>query len=162
MYDGGRERDCKEPVEYCDNRFLEAWDIGRGSVDLLFGFGGDVIRGGRGGWFGLTPGDETGGGEVAGDDVGDMTAVILSVYLAQRRVNDGGADNVRLLLGDTVACGTLRLTASKLGPLLPRTALCCPSSRILLLLCPSDGVVTAYGHRLCFCGSAAPVRIQFV
>lgn len=78
MCDGGRERDGIEPVEYCDNRFLEACDIGRGIVDLLLGFGGDVMSGGRGGWFGLTPGDETGGGEVAGDEVGDMTAVILS------------------------------------------------------------------------------------
>lgn len=81
MCDGGRDRLCQELVEYCDNLFLEACDIGRGRVDLLFGFGGDVIKGGRGGWFGLDPGDDTAGGEelVAGEDVGDMTAVILGL-----------------------------------------------------------------------------------
>lgn len=66
-----------DPVEYCDNRFLDACDMGRESVDLRFGFGGDVIRGGSGGWLGFTPGDAMGGGEVAGDDVGDMIAVIF-------------------------------------------------------------------------------------
>jgi hypothetical protein len=42
--------------------------------------GGDVIRGGNGGWFGFEEGEETGEGEVAGDtasSVGDMTAAIF-------------------------------------------------------------------------------------
>lgn len=66
-----------EPVEYCDSRFLDACDMGRGRVDLRFGFGGDVIRGGSGGWLGFVPGEVIAGGEVAGDDVGDMIAVMF-------------------------------------------------------------------------------------
>lgn len=46
-YDGGRDREGIEPVEYCDSRFLEACDMGRGSV--LRREGGDVMRGGRAG-----------------------------------------------------------------------------------------------------------------
>lgn len=48
-----------ELVEYCDRRFLDACDIGRGRVDLRFGLGFevDVIRGGSGGWLGFAPGD---------------------------------------------------------------------------------------------------------
>ena len=42
---------------------------------------GDVISGGKGGWFGFEDGDESGGGEVACGDVvskvGDMTAAIF-------------------------------------------------------------------------------------
>lgn len=81
MCEGGRERDCRDPVvEYCDSRFLEACDIGRGRIDLLFGFWGEVMSGGSGGWLGLIPGDETGGGEVAGDEVGDITSVIFIAW----------------------------------------------------------------------------------
>lgn len=48
--DGGRERECRDPVvEYCDNRFLEACDIGRGRFDLLFELWGEVMSGGSGG-----------------------------------------------------------------------------------------------------------------
>lgn len=66
-----------EPAEYCDRRFLDACDIGRERVDLRFGFGGDVMRGCSGGWLGFAPGDVIAGGDVAGDDVGDITAVIF-------------------------------------------------------------------------------------
>jgi hypothetical protein len=47
IWDGGRDRDGPEPVEYCDSRCLDAWDIGRGSV--LLRAGGEVISGGSGG-----------------------------------------------------------------------------------------------------------------
>jgi hypothetical protein len=70
----GRDRGGIEPVEYCDNRFLDACDIGRGSVDLRGG--GDVMRGGKGGWSVFEEGDDTTGGDVAGE-VCDMTAVIV-------------------------------------------------------------------------------------
>jgi hypothetical protein len=59
-----------EPVEYCERRFLEACDIGLGNVDRA---GGVVISGGRAGcpeW------DETAGGEVAGDELEAMIAVM--------------------------------------------------------------------------------------
>lgn len=46
-YDGGREREGTEPVEYCDRRFLEACDMGRGR--FVRRPGGDVINGGRAG-----------------------------------------------------------------------------------------------------------------
>lgn len=74
-WEGGRDLDGIEPVEYCDSLFLEACDIGRGSVDLREG--GEVINGGSGGWFALDDGEVTAGGEVAGDELGDITAVIL-------------------------------------------------------------------------------------
>lgn len=48
--------------------------MGRGSADLRDG--GEVMRGGNGGWFGFEDGEETAGGDVAGDEFGDMTAVI--------------------------------------------------------------------------------------
>lgn len=44
MWDGGRERDGTEPVEYCDRRFFEACDIGLGAVERRLG--GEVISGG--------------------------------------------------------------------------------------------------------------------
>ena len=75
MWDGGRDLDGIGPVEYCDNLFLEACDIGRGNVDLREG--GDVMSGGSGGWFALEEGEVTAGGDVAGDEFGDMTAVIF-------------------------------------------------------------------------------------
>jgi hypothetical protein len=49
--------------------------MGRGSVDRRAG--GEVIIGGSGGWLGFAPGDEMDGGDVAGDDDGDIIAVIL-------------------------------------------------------------------------------------
>lgn len=39
--------------------------------------GGDVTNGGRVGWLGFEDGEETIGGEVAGDELGDMIVVIL-------------------------------------------------------------------------------------
>lgn len=39
----------------------------------LFCWGEVVMIGGRGGWLGFDVGEETGGGEVAGDEVADMT-----------------------------------------------------------------------------------------
>lgn len=47
-WEGGREREGIElTVEYCDRRFLDACDIGRGSV--LLRAGGEVMSGGSGG-----------------------------------------------------------------------------------------------------------------
>ncbi len=50
-----------ELAEYCDSLFLEAWDIGRVIVERWLE--GEVIKGGRAGWFGFAEGD------AAGDDV---------------------------------------------------------------------------------------------
>ena len=55
--------------------------------------GGEVIRGGRVGWFGFEVGEEIGDGDVAwdGDEVsseGDMTAVIFRDFGASRCVRD--------------------------------------------------------------------------
>lgn len=74
-------------MEYCDSLFFEACDIGRGSVDLRFGFGGDVIRGWSGGWLGFAPGEVIAGGDVAGDDDGDMTAVIFRALWTETRAS---------------------------------------------------------------------------
>lgn len=62
-------------TEYCDSLFLEACDIetGRGAADLLC-WGEVVMMGGRGGWLGFDVGEVIGGGDVAGEDVADMTA----------------------------------------------------------------------------------------
>lgn len=38
---------------------------------------GEVFKGGREGWLGFDEGGLTGGGDVAGDDVGEITAAIL-------------------------------------------------------------------------------------
>jgi hypothetical protein len=46
-YEAGRDREGIDPVEYCDRRFLEACDIGRGM--LVRRAGGEVINGGRAG-----------------------------------------------------------------------------------------------------------------
>jgi hypothetical protein len=56
---------------------LDAWEGGRFKFDLREV--GDVISGGKGGWFGLEEGEVTGDGEVAGDVsiVGDMMAVMV-------------------------------------------------------------------------------------
>lgn len=73
----GRDRDGTEPVEYCDSRFLEAWDIGRGTADRRAG--GEVISGVKAGWFGFVVCccGGTAGGETAWDEYDeDMIAVI--------------------------------------------------------------------------------------
>lgn len=79
MWEGGREREGPEYAEYCESRFLDANDEGRCNVALPVV--GDVIRGGRGGWFGFDEGDESGDWEeVCGEEVsivGDMTAAIF-------------------------------------------------------------------------------------
>jgi len=78
MCDGGRDLEGAECVEYCDNLFLDACEVGRCKFDRRAG--GDVISGGNGGWFGFEDGEETGDGEVGGDtvsSVGDMTAAIF-------------------------------------------------------------------------------------
>lgn len=71
MCDGGRDREGTDPVEYCDNRFLEAYDSGLERVERRLG--GEVTRGGRGGWFGFVEG-EAAGGEAAGEELCDMVA----------------------------------------------------------------------------------------
>lgn len=61
-----------EPVENWDNLFFDTCDIGRGMADRREG--GDVIRGGSGGWLGFADGEcdnTTAGGDVAGDEPGD-------------------------------------------------------------------------------------------
>lgn len=74
--DGGRDLVGMElAVEYCDKRFLETCDIGR--ERLLLRAGGEVISGGRAGCAELGAGDEMAGGEVAGDEPGDTTAVMV-------------------------------------------------------------------------------------
>jgi len=80
--DGGRDLEGMELVEYCDNLFFDACEVGLCKVDRRAG--GDVISGGKGGWFGFEDGEETGDGEVAGETVsivGDMTAAILASRL---------------------------------------------------------------------------------
>lgn len=86
-WEGGRDLEGMElVVEYCDRRFLDACDIGRGR--LLLRAGGEVMSGGSAGCAGLAAavadgdgdgdGDErAGGGEVAGDEPGDKTAVMV-------------------------------------------------------------------------------------
>jgi len=72
----GRDRAGIEPVEYCDSRFLAALDIGRGRLLRRTG-GGDVMRGGRGGRLGFDEGDRMAAGDVAGDEVDDITTVVM-------------------------------------------------------------------------------------
>lgn len=74
----GRDGKGMEVCEYCESLSLPACDIdmGRGAVDLLC-WGEVVIMGGRGGWLGFEVGEETTGGDVAGEDVADMTVVIF-------------------------------------------------------------------------------------
>lgn len=78
MPEGGRDLDGAEPdVEYCDRRFLEACDIGRGRLLLRVVGGGLVISGGSAGCAVFETGEEMVGGEVAEDEPGDMTAVMV-------------------------------------------------------------------------------------
>lgn len=77
-YEAGRERDGMEPVEYCERRFFAACAIEGGTalVGLLVG---DVISGGSAGWLGSSgSGEDTAGGDGAGDERGDMTAIVSS------------------------------------------------------------------------------------
>lgn len=64
-------------MEYCDILFLEACDVGRCSVVRRPEWGGDVINGGRDGWLGLDPGDETFGGEFGGGEFGDIICAMI-------------------------------------------------------------------------------------
>ncbi len=79
MCDGGRDLEGTEFAEYCDNLFFEACERGRCRFDRRVG--GDVINGGKGGWFGFEEGEVAGEGECAGDtevsSVGDITAAIF-------------------------------------------------------------------------------------
>lgn len=80
MWEGGRDLEGIElVVEYCDKRFLDACDIGRGR--LLLRAGGEVMSGGSAGCEcgeAAAGGEMADGGEVAGDEPGDMTAVMVS------------------------------------------------------------------------------------
>ena len=71
IFDGGRDREGAEPVEYCDNRFLEACDSGLESVERRLG--GEVISGGNGGRLAFAEGDAA-GGEAAGEELCDMAS----------------------------------------------------------------------------------------
>jgi hypothetical protein len=85
MWDGGRDLEGAEPVEYCESRFFEACDIGLGRVDRRVG--GDVMSGGSAGWFAFDPGEgAAAGGDVAGDDVDAMVVVIVRQRSALRRL----------------------------------------------------------------------------
>jgi hypothetical protein len=76
MWDGGLDRVGIELVEYCDKRFLDACDMGRGRV--LLRNGGEVISGGSGGGVALAVCVVMAGGEVAGEEEpGDMMAVMI-------------------------------------------------------------------------------------
>ena len=77
MCDTGRDRVGIELVEYCDKRFLEACDMGRGRV--LLRDGGEVINGGSGGCVAFAVWVVMAGGEVAGDEPGDMIAVMAGI-----------------------------------------------------------------------------------
>jgi hypothetical protein len=72
-----------EAVEYCERRFLDACDMGRGIVVLRPG--GDVMSGGSGGCVVFIAGGEMAGGDVAGEDPGDMTAVMAVVGWGEER-----------------------------------------------------------------------------
>lgn len=88
MCDGGRDLEGMELVEYCDNLFFDAYEVGRCKIDRREG--GDVISGGNDGWFGFEDGEDTGDEEVAGETVsivGDMTAAILVSRLVGRFCN---------------------------------------------------------------------------
>jgi hypothetical protein len=86
MCEGGRERVGIELVEYCDQRFLDACDIGLGSA--LLRAGGEVINGGRAGW--ADDGEVSAGGDVAGEEEDDMTAVILDARCGRPRPKNCG------------------------------------------------------------------------
>ena len=93
MWEGGRDLEGMEPVvEYCDRRFLEACDMGRGR--LLLRAGGEVMSGGRAGCAEVPAGDERAGGEVAGEEPGDITAVMVRGKArtddGRRKTGDGG------------------------------------------------------------------------
>jgi hypothetical protein len=85
--DGGRDREGPEPVEYCDRRFLDAYDIGRGSV--LLRPGGEVINGGSAGWLGFAPGEASAGDEFGDGDDGDMTSISGSQGGNGSRIDEG-------------------------------------------------------------------------
>ena len=72
-----------ELAEYWDKRFLDACDIGRGRV--LRRVAGEVMRGGSGGCAVAVAAEEMADGEVAGDEPGDMTAVMVGGF----RVSQG-------------------------------------------------------------------------
>lgn len=84
-----------ELVEYCDKRFLDACDIGRGRV--LRRAGGEVISGGSGGCAVVAGGEEMAGGEVAGEEPGDMMAVMVESF-GKRRQNWGRTHPARMTI----------------------------------------------------------------
>ena len=83
MCDGGRDRVGIEAVEYCERRFLDACDMGRGRVVLRPS--GDVMSGGSGGCAVFKAGGEMAGGDVAGEDPDDMIAVMAVTRLGEER-----------------------------------------------------------------------------
>ncbi len=99
MWDGGRDREGIELVEYCDKRFLDACDIGRGRMLLRAGgAGGEVISGGRAGCDVFAAGEGITGGDVAGEELGDMIAVMIEV--AREDASEPGESSwLRLALG---------------------------------------------------------------
>jgi hypothetical protein len=90
MWEGGRDLDGNDPVEYCDSRCLEAKDIGRGCA--LGGEVVEVISEGSERGSGLEVGGDEGfgGGEEAGLDVADMIRSTRHVVVLSRRPTDSG------------------------------------------------------------------------
>lgn len=80
MCEPGRDLEGTDADEYCDNRPLEACDIGR--ARLLRREGVEVVNGGRAGWFGFAGGDED---EPCGCEAGeDEASVIVAVAVIPR------------------------------------------------------------------------------
>lgn len=79
-WEGGRDLEGTEWFEYCDSLFLEACEMGRCRVDRRAG--GDVMSGGRGGWFGFEAGEVTGDWEFTGKP--EVSRGDIIVVMAQR------------------------------------------------------------------------------
>lgn len=83
MWDGGRDLEGPEVLEYCESLFLDAWDSGRCRPAVPLRIGEDVMRGASGGWFGFADGGDRGEDEVVGDELEDKTAVIFQDMFAE-------------------------------------------------------------------------------
>jgi hypothetical protein len=101
MCEAGRDLEGTDPDEYCDNRLLEACDIGRGI--LLRREGVEVDNGGKAGWFGFAGGDEPCGGCQTGEDEASVivaVAVTVAVAVAVAVIPRSGGRAVEM----TVVC----------------------------------------------------------
>lgn len=85
--DGGRDLDGAEPFEYWDNLSLAARESGFCKFARGLG-GGEVTRGGKGGWFGLVDGELIGDVKVGEKEVsiivgGIEVAILISMSQAR-------------------------------------------------------------------------------